>query len=195
AGGRAQLRLLNDPVQIERTVDRQVREHEARAAHEHPGPRQAERDHQDEPVGEREAHQLAARERATEARGLEEGVLPEVTGLLRREPEPVEPQWRDEQQRGQTIRAEEVLSAPVEVEWPAAAVRVRDHEALLTRLEERVIERERQGAQQRAPHEDADEVPGSPSERESYSAPRGAAEPIAPRADHGHGKEDEDQDR
>jgi aryl-alcohol dehydrogenase-like predicted oxidoreductase len=63
-------------------------------------------------------------------------------------------------------RAEEIASTSVETERPPAEVRVRDQEPLLSRLEEGVVEGERQGAQDRRDDEDLDERPHRAAERE-----------------------------
>src|SRR5262249_49540769 len=84
--------------------------------------------------------------------------------------------------------------APVEPERAAAEVRMRDHEVLFARLEEGIVQRERHCAQEGASREDSDEVLGATPEREADSAPRRAAQPITPRADHGHWNQDEDEE-
>src|SRR5439155_101366 len=86
--------------------------------------------------------------------------------------------------RESDVGAEEITSASVEAELPAAEARIRDHELLLACLEERVVEREGQGAQERGHDEDLDEHPCLAAEREADSSPRGAAQAITPGPDH-----------
>src|SRR6185369_11027374 len=93
------------------------------------------------------------------------------------------------------IRAEEIASASVEAERPPAEVRVRDQEPLLSRLEEGVVEGERQGAQDRRDDEDFDERPHRAAEREADPTPRGTAQSISPSSDHGDRDEEEDEQR
>src|SRR5437867_12083945 len=122
-------------------------------------------------------------------------MLPEVAGFLRLEPEPVEPERRQEQQQGQDVRAEQITPATVESERTAAEVRMRDHKAQLARLEEGVIERERQHAQHRSRHDALDERRRSATERDADYAPRGPAQAVTSRRGQGEGDEQADEER
>src|SRR6266478_8665297 len=75
-GRGGELRLLDDAREVERALDGEIRELEARAALQHPGPREAKSDGEQDPVADRLGQQLAARQRRAEARRLEGGVLP-----------------------------------------------------------------------------------------------------------------------
>jgi hypothetical protein len=173
----------------------EIRELEARSPYEHPGPRQTERDDEQAPVGERLAHQATAGHRRAKARRLEIRVLPEEAGLLRVEPEEVDPEGGYEQEQRDDVRAEELTPASIEAERSPAEIRVRDQESLLSRLEERIVERERERAQDRREHEEPHERPHLAAEREADPSPRGATQAITPRADHRDRNEQEHQER
>src|SRR6185369_12274414 len=80
-------------------------------------------------------------------------------------------------------------------ERPSAEMRVRDQESLLSRLEEGVVERQRQGAQDRRENEELDEGPHLAAEREADPTPRGTTQAIASRAHHRDRDEQEHQER
>src|SRR2546430_10866990 len=95
--GRAHLlRLLRDALQRQRPVEREPREPAARRAHGEPRPGQADGAEQADPRGDRQPREPRGGHRPAEARAGEPRVLGVVALALGGEPEPREPEGRQE---------------------------------------------------------------------------------------------------
>src|SRR5438309_1662104 len=194
--GRAHLlRLLRDALQRQRPVEREPRESAARRAHGEPRPRQADGAEQADPRRDRQPRELRAGHRRAEARAGEPRVLGVVALALGSEPEPREPERRHEEQDRPQPRSDEIAPAAVEGEALRAEPRVAGEEPLLAGDEERIVQPERERGEQPAADPDADELARGGTQREADTAPRSAAQAVAPRADHGDRDEDAGKDR
>jgi hypothetical protein len=111
-------------------------------------------------------------------------VAPEVAPLEGDVPDPAQPERGQREQDGHHEGAEQIASAAGEVEALAAEVGVRHQERLARHQEERIVEAEGQPGEKAAEQEDLQQLHHPPPEREADPAPRGPAEPVAPRAHH-----------
>src|SRR5207237_10704468 len=157
-------------------------------------PGQANGAEQADPRGDRQPRELRGGHRRAEARAGEPRVLGVVTLALGGEPEPREPERRQEEHDRPQPRADEIAPAAVEGEALRAEPRVAGEKPLLAGDEERVVQPEGERGEHPAADPDADELARGGAEREADAAPRGAAQTVAPRADHGHRDEDGGED-
>src|SRR5262245_765945 len=158
AGRRCVLRLLADPVEIERAEKLEVLEGKANVPNPHPRPRESERCDQEQGVDSPESKERGPRHRRAETGSPEARVMPEEPPREREEPDPVESHGRQREQDREKEGAEEVAPPRVEGEPLVDEVRVGDHERLALGDEERVVEPEGETGQERPLDEDLDEL-------------------------------------